>query len=144
MARCDEGYRCEVCGEDVESITDSDLYLRYVLGEVTLEWLHRLPERHIRCNPVVAQYIVDDNFPPVQVEGCFAKEGFDRDFVLAEECRITEAWRWLQKLPTSGLALVEYPLAYHRSAPNDPRSTVVGEPRSASDDPRSAVSNNEE
>jgi len=23
MARCDEGYLCEVCGEDVGSITDS-------------------------------------------------------------------------------------------------------------------------
>ena len=37
MAKCDEGYRCEVCGVDVEAITESDLYLRYVLGEVPLE-----------------------------------------------------------------------------------------------------------
>ena len=50
MAKCDEGYRCEVCGRDVEVIAESDLYLRYVLGEVPLERLHRLPERHIRCN----------------------------------------------------------------------------------------------
>jgi hypothetical protein len=34
VAKCDEGYRCEVCGLDVEVIVDSDLYLRYVLGEV--------------------------------------------------------------------------------------------------------------
>jgi tetratricopeptide (TPR) repeat protein len=40
MARCDEGYRCEVCGRDVEAVTDSDLYLRYVLGEVPLDRLH--------------------------------------------------------------------------------------------------------
>ena len=33
MAKCDEGYRCEVCGRDVEAVTDSDLYLRFVLGE---------------------------------------------------------------------------------------------------------------
>ena len=26
MAKCDEGYRCEVCGRDVEAITESDLY----------------------------------------------------------------------------------------------------------------------
>ena len=37
MARCDEGYRCEVCGKDVEAVTDSDLYLRYILGEVPLD-----------------------------------------------------------------------------------------------------------
>ena len=53
MAKCDEGYRCEVCGRDVEAITESDLYLRFVLGEVPLEMIHRLPERHILCNPGV-------------------------------------------------------------------------------------------
>ena len=36
MARCDQGYLCEVCGRDVEAITESDLYLRYVLGEVPI------------------------------------------------------------------------------------------------------------
>ena len=50
MARCDEGYRCEVCGEDVPEIVDSDLYLRFVLGEVPVYVLHQLPERHQRCN----------------------------------------------------------------------------------------------
>ena len=34
MAKCDQGYMCEVCGDEVEDITGSDLYLRYVLGEV--------------------------------------------------------------------------------------------------------------
>src|SRR4051794_16315625 len=63
MAKCDEGYRCEVCGRDVEAITESDLYLRYVLGEVPLELIHRLRERHITCNPALAQYIVDPDFP---------------------------------------------------------------------------------
>ena len=58
MARCDEGYRCEVCGRDVEAITESDLYLRYVLGEVPLERLHLQRERHISCNPALAQFIV--------------------------------------------------------------------------------------
>ena len=51
MAKCDEGYPCEVCGEDVEDITDSDLYLRYVIGLVDPETLHTSPERHLRCNP---------------------------------------------------------------------------------------------
>ena len=65
MARCDEGYLCEVCGTDVAAIAESDLYLRYVLGEVPLEQLHLLPERHIRCNPGLAQYIVDADFAAV-------------------------------------------------------------------------------
>ena len=62
MAKCDEGYRCEVCGENVEAITQSDLYLRYVIGQVDPETLHTAAERHIRCNPAVAQFIVDDAF----------------------------------------------------------------------------------
>ena len=33
MAKCEEGYLCEVCGCDVEEISDSDLYLRFVIGE---------------------------------------------------------------------------------------------------------------
>ena len=32
MAKCEEGYLCDVCGGDVEEITDSDLYLRFVIG----------------------------------------------------------------------------------------------------------------
>ena len=65
MALCEQGYLCEVCGGDVEGITDSDLYLRYVLGEVPPEKLHILRERHIRCNPALAQFIVDPAFEPV-------------------------------------------------------------------------------
>jgi len=34
VAACDQGYLCDVCGQDVAAITDSDLYLRYVMGEV--------------------------------------------------------------------------------------------------------------
>ena len=34
MAKCEEGYLCDVCGGDVEEITDSDLYLRYVIGQL--------------------------------------------------------------------------------------------------------------
>jgi hypothetical protein len=36
MVACEQGYLCDVCGRDVEAITESDLYLRYVLGEVSL------------------------------------------------------------------------------------------------------------
>jgi hypothetical protein len=111
MAKCDEGYRCEVCGRDVESIAESDLYLRYVLGEVPLELLHRLPERHLRCNPALAQYIVDAVFPVVTCDGPFAAAELDPAFVRAEEDRVTRAWRRLQAIPVLGLTVPEYPLS---------------------------------
>jgi hypothetical protein len=110
MARCEQGYLCEVCGEDVEDLTESDLYLRYVLGEVDPERLHLLPERHIRCNPVLAQFIVDSGFAPVTATGPFAKTELDAEFVAGEESRVTRAFQRLQSLPGSGLAVVDYPL----------------------------------
>lgn len=110
MARCDEGYRCEVCGRDVEAITDSDLYLRFVLGEVPLERLHLQRERHIRCNPALAQFIVDAQFEVVTCDGPFDKRNLDLPFVADEEKRVTSGWRHLQNIPTLGLTIAEYPL----------------------------------
>ncbi len=111
MAKCDEGYRCEVCGGDVEAIIDSDLYLRYVLGEVPLEMLHRLRERHIRCNAALAQYITDPAFVSVGCPGPFSKSELDPAFVLDEERRVTRGWRRLQAIPRLGLTVLEYPLS---------------------------------
>jgi hypothetical protein len=111
MAKCDEGYRCEVCGRDVEAVTDSDLYLRYILAEVPLEQLHRSPERHVRCNPALAQYIADPGFEAVVCDGPFAKAQFDAAFVADEERRVTQGWKRLQAIPTLGLTIAEYPLA---------------------------------
>lgn len=111
MARCDEGYRCEVCGRDVENITDSDLYLRYVLGDVLLERLHLSRERHIRCNPALAQFIVDSEFEAVPCAGMFAKQLLDSVYVAEEEARVTRGWKRLQAIPTLGLSIAEYPLA---------------------------------
>ena len=110
MARCDEGYLCDVCGTDVEAITESDLYLRYVLGEVSPLELPTQRERHIRCNPAAAQYIVDPAFEPVRCDGVFAKEMLDAEFVRQEEARVTRGWRRLQEIPTLGVAIPEYPL----------------------------------
>src|SRR3954453_19405236 len=98
MARCETGYLCEVCGRDVEEITESDLYLRYVLGEVPVYSLHQLPERHVRGNPALAQYIVDSEFPPVACDGAFDKGQFDAEFVAAEEARVTRGWRRLRAI----------------------------------------------
>lgn len=119
MARCDDGYRCDVCGDDVAAITDSDLYLRFVLGEVPLETLHLLPERHVRCNPGLAQYVADPGFPPVACDGPFAKANFDPAFVAAEEARVTRGWRRLRHLPALRLAIPEYPLSVTPPRPEE-------------------------
>ena len=116
MARCEQGYLCEVCGLDVAEITESDLYLRFVLGEVPPEELHLRRERHIRCNPEVAQYIVDPAFEPVSCEGSFAKDMLDPAFVAGEAARVTRGWRRLQELPALGLPILEYPLPEVRQA----------------------------
>ncbi len=111
MAKCDEGYRCEVCGNDVEIITESDLYLRYILGEVPLEVLHLQKERHLHCNPALTQYIVDSRFTPVECVGPFDKRSFPKDYVTQEEHRVTLAFRRLQAIPTLGLSIAEYPFS---------------------------------
>jgi hypothetical protein len=116
MARCEQGYRCDVCGGDVEELTDSDLYLRYVLGEVAPEQLHLLHERHIRCNTALAQFIVDPAFAPVVCDGAFAKAFLDAEFTATEEARVTRGWRRLQELPRLGLPILEYPLPEVREA----------------------------
>jgi hypothetical protein len=111
MAVCEQGYLCEVCGQDVEDITVSDLYLRYVLGEVDPETLHVSPERHIRCNPVLAQFIVAEGFEPVVVAGFFAKADLDPEFVRGEEARVTRGYRRLREIfDMEGLPITEYPL----------------------------------
>ena len=110
MAGCEQGYLCDVCGAEVEQITDSDLYLRYVLGEVSPLQLPTLRERHIRCNPATAQFIVDAEFGTVICDGPFAKENLDPAFVAEQEERLTRAWRRLQEIPRLGIAIPEYPL----------------------------------
>ena len=111
MAACDTGYICDVCGKDVEAIIESDLYLRYIMGEVSPLELPKQRERHIRCNPATAQYIIDPAFEPVVCESMFAKTHLDAEFVRQQEELVTRAWRRLQEIPTLGLTIPEYPLA---------------------------------
>lgn len=110
MAACDEGYRCDVCGQDVEAITESDLYLRYVMGEVAPLKLPTQRERHIRCNPATAQYIVHPAFEPSHCDGLFGKDNLDPTFVQEQEQRVTRAWQRLQEIPRLGLSIPDYPL----------------------------------
>lgn len=110
MAGCNRGYLCAVCGGDVATLVESELYLRYAMGEAPLESLGRSPERHIRCNPTLAQFIVDPNFPPMLAEGPFAKTELDPEFVAAEEARVSAAYRRLRELTGLGIPIYEYPL----------------------------------
>lgn len=110
MARCERGYLCDVCGDEVAEIPDSDLYLSYIVGLVESKSLLARPERHIRCNPVQAQFIVDEKFPPVTVEGPFDKRSLDPQYVAAQEDLLTRGWRRLQEVASLGIAISEYPL----------------------------------
>jgi hypothetical protein len=114
MAKCDEGYFCLVCGGDVPDISVSDLYLRYVAGMIVPEVLHTTPERHIRCNPIVAQFIVHAEFEPVVVEGDFDKRLLDPAIREAREQLVTRSWLRLKELKTilrdREMAITEYPI----------------------------------
>jgi hypothetical protein len=110
MAKCDEGYLCDVCGKDVAALSDSDLYLRYIVGLLDPEVLHTSPERHIRCHPSLAQYIVADDFEAVSVEGPFDKQTLDADYVCKQEALLTRGWRRLNEVAGETLPIVEYPL----------------------------------
>jgi len=110
VAACDQGYLCDVCGDEVEQITESDLYLRFVIGEVSAKELPGEPERHIRCNPVQAQFIVDPKFEPVQVEGPFDKRTLDSEDVRRREELVTRGWKRLREVQSAGLPIGQYPL----------------------------------
>ena len=110
MAKCDEGYLCDVCGQDVAELKDSDLYLRYIVGLLDPEVLHTTSERHIRCNPTLAQYIVADDFEPVVVEGPFDKRQLDAAYVAERERLITRGWKRLREVASLGVPIIEYPL----------------------------------
>lgn len=115
MAKCDEGYICEVCGEDVAAITDSDLYLRYVIGMVDPETLHTTRERHVRCNPALGQFIVHPDFKPIVCEGLFDKCGLDLEFVKQREELVTRGWLRLREVAKSNTPIIEYPLSEYRA-----------------------------
>ncbi|HMO87500.1 MAG TPA: hypothetical protein PKC18_21520, partial [Lacipirellulaceae bacterium] len=86
------------------------LYLRYVVGMLDPEVLHTTPERHIRCNPALAQYIVADDFEPVMVDGPFDKRRLDAAFVAEREALMTRGWRRLNEVTRLEVPIIEYPL----------------------------------
>ena len=110
MARCDEGYLCEVCGSPVDEINESDLYLSFVIGELPASALTIESERHVRCNPVQAQFIVDERFEAMAVEGPLDKRQLDAEDVVRREDLVTRGWQRLQEVAVEGLAIDDYRL----------------------------------
>ncbi len=111
MAKCDEGYQCCICQKYVENVTDSDLYLRFVIGQIDPELLHSSPEKHIRCNPELAQFIVADDFDPVTLEGPFSKTELDQKFVTEQEQLVTRGWHRLKEIRSfQDVSILEFPL----------------------------------
>ncbi len=113
MARCDQGYLCQVCGKEVEAIIESELYLRFVIGQIDPETLHTSPERHLRCNPVLAQFIVDPRFdPPVVAPPPFSREELDLKFVEEQTKLMTAGYARLWEIfnEESPPPIHEYPL----------------------------------
>jgi hypothetical protein len=114
MAHCDKGYLCRVCGDEVEKITDSELYLRYVIGEIDPEILHIAPECHLTCAPAIAQFIVDDRFSPVTYDDpLFGAQYLDPSYVAERRELLSRGYArlWeIRKSRKNSLAIVDYPL----------------------------------
>ena len=116
MAPCDQGYLCDVCGEEVTSIRESDLYLRFVTGQIESRELLTARERHLRCNPVAAQFIEAPGFEPISADGPFARSELDQDYVRKRAELTTRGWHRLQELAelSQTLQISEYPLPEFR------------------------------
>lgn len=96
MAKCEEGYLCEVCGGDVERLRDSALYLQFIIGWLDPETLHTRRECHLRCAPALAQFIDHPTFtPPVVVEGEFSRTQLDHCFAAERSALVTRGYERL-------------------------------------------------
>ncbi len=99
MAKCEEGYLCEVCGRDVERLRDSGLYLQFILGWIDPETLHTRREIHIDCLPALAQFIDDARYQTeLEVPAEFAREQLDAPFVQQRSTQVTRAYQRLLEL----------------------------------------------
>ncbi|MHC4933423.1 MAG: hypothetical protein ACYTGV_14665 [Planctomycetota bacterium] len=91
---------------------ESELYLRYILGAVPLDQLLKEPERHLRCAPEFAQFIVDPGFSTVECEDpALTKRNLPDELRERQERIFTRAWQRLQEVAGSAIPVDEYPLA---------------------------------
>jgi hypothetical protein len=93
MAKCEEGYLCEVCGGDVERLCDSALYLQLIIGWIDPETLHTRRECHLRCAPALAQFIDHPTFiPAVVAAGEFSLQQLDPLFAAERTALVTRGY----------------------------------------------------
>lgn len=115
--KCDHGYVCTVCGRQVETLADSWLYVRFACGEVGAADLPASKDRHLRCAPELAQYVVDPAFAPlVDDRPETDKRRRDPEEVRARERLLTRAWRRLAGAEGKGWPIEEYVLPEVRMA----------------------------
>lgn len=116
MAKCDEGYLCEVCGEAVEELRESSLYLQFVIGWIDPETLHTHQECHLRCNPALAQFVEDDELEAIVVEGDFDRRQMDPAFVQERSELVTRGYQHLCQLQRKrpGMTVTDYLLPEFR------------------------------
>ncbi len=110
MAKCDQGYLCEVCGEPVKNIIESSLYLRYVLGEVEIHQLFSAPERHLKCDPDLARFIVHEKFESPDITQQEDEIDIDKKEQMEKQKRVTAGWIRLREVVQLGIPITEYPL----------------------------------
>jgi hypothetical protein len=112
MAKCDEGYLCPICGEEVKRLIDSSLYLQYVIGWIKTDELQKTPDIHLRCNPNLAQFIESEEFkPPVTAEGPFDRRLLDPEFVKQRTQLISAGYQRLRQLQRDrSMPIEQYPI----------------------------------
>lgn len=111
MAKCEEGYLCEVCGRDVERLRDSGLYLQFILGWIDPETLHTRHEIHIDCLPALAQFIDNADYQKqLEVPTEFSRQQLDPEFVRQRTAEVSKAYRRLIELDAmpERPAVIEY------------------------------------
>ncbi|MBU6384682.1 MAG: hypothetical protein KGS49_01970 [Planctomycetes bacterium] len=114
MAKCDQGYLCRICKQEVEKLSESELYLRFVIGEIDPETLHLSSECHLDCNPVLAQFIDDHRYASQsQVPEGFRIEDLDPQYVTQRKQLVTRGFQRLLEIQANRKAfsqVQDYPL----------------------------------
>lgn len=112
--RCDQGYLCRVCGLAVDNITESELYLRYVVGEVSLDTLDRARDCHLECNPALSQFIDDPRIcGDLVVPADLQKSTLDPSFVATRTAQLTRGYQRLWEIRSERhkyRSVADYPL----------------------------------
>ena len=111
MAKCEEGYLCDVCGGDVAELVDSDLYLRYVIGQIDPGGAaHHARAAHPLQSGAGAVHRRRRLFRRWWSKGPFDKRQLDPAYVAERERLVTRGYRRLRELAGLNLPIIEYPL----------------------------------